>query len=171
MSYFFIVRFVSTDFNCFLKSIRRSIPMTVSVKLTSTRRCMTCSFLVGFFVFYQERDLAICAAVIVRQWEARRDPLVFPNAPLSWSYFGFHSQHSFKFWILRVESISNVWRWHIAINPFYIIRYLNDTAKGVDWYELEMIYWIWSRFVHRLKPNHGLGVYRFPMQAIAWMLA
>lgn len=43
--------FVGTDFNCFLKSIRRSIPMTVAVKLTSTRRCMTCSFFVAFFVF------------------------------------------------------------------------------------------------------------------------
>lgn len=149
MSHFFIVRSMSTDFNCFLKSIRRSIPMTVSVKLTSTRRCMTCSFLVGFFVFYQERDLAICVAVIVRQWEARRDPLVSPNAPLSWSYFGFHSQHSFKFWILRVESISNVWRWHIAASPTDIIRYLNDTVKGADWCGLEMNYWIWNRFEYR----------------------
>lgn len=42
--------FVGTDFNCFLKSIRRSIPMTVAVKLTSTRRCMTCSFFVTFFM-------------------------------------------------------------------------------------------------------------------------
>lgn len=42
--------FVGTDFNCFLKSIRRSIPMTLAVKLTSTRRCMTCSFFVTFFI-------------------------------------------------------------------------------------------------------------------------
>lgn len=57
--------FVGTDFNCFLKSIRRSIPMTVAVKLTSTRRCMTCSFFVTFFISLSERDLAVCAAVIV----------------------------------------------------------------------------------------------------------
>lgn len=53
--------FVGTDFNCFLKSIRRSIPMTVAVKLTSTRRCMTCSFFVTFFYAFIKREIWRCA--------------------------------------------------------------------------------------------------------------
>lgn len=66
--------FVGTNFNCFLKSIRRSIPMTVAVKLTSTRRCMTCSFFGGFFVFIEERSGRM------RRGHCAARPLAFPNA-------------------------------------------------------------------------------------------
>lgn len=85
--------FVGTDFNCFLKSIRRSIPMTVAVKLTRTRRCMTCSFFVTFFYVYRERDLAVCAAVIVllsERFDETRQRFRTHSAH-SWSYFGSHS--------------------------------------------------------------------------------
>lgn len=84
--------FVGTDFNCFLKSIRRSIPMTVAVKLTSTRRCMTCSFFVTFFM-YLSRERSGCErrGHCAAQWEVRRDSSAFPSALHSWSYFGSHS--------------------------------------------------------------------------------
>lgn len=103
MSHFLVVLgFVSTDFNCFLKSIRRSIPMTVAVKLTSTRRCMTCSFFVAFFVFYQERDLAVCAAVIVLRGERFAATRVFERATRDIISVSIHNTHSnFEFYGLN----------------------------------------------------------------------
>lgn len=89
-------------FNCFLKSIRHSIPMTVSVKSTSTRRCMTCSFFVGFFVFI-EREIWRIRRSLCR-WEA-----AFPNTLVILFQISF-TEYSFKIWILRAESIMDVWR-------------------------------------------------------------
>lgn len=90
--HFSIVVFVGTDFNCFLKSIRRSIPMTVAVKLTSTRRCMTCSFFREVFYLFIEREIWVCASIVRSERLAHsfRTPLVI--------LFRFpFSERSFKF--------------------------------------------------------------------------
>lgn len=89
--------------------------MTVAVKLTSTRRCMTCSFFVTFFMsLSRERSCCVrrghCASV-----RSLRDSSAFPNALHSWSYFGSDSARAHSnFEFNGLESIMDVWRLHIA---------------------------------------------------------
>lgn len=119
--------FVGTDFNCFLNSIRRSIPMTVAVKLTSTRRCMTCSFFVGFFVFI-EREICLyarghCGAV--RGFAAQH----------SWSYFGLHSRgtHSnFEFNGWNQLRMCDEWRGRLLVINASNIRVKGNAGMGLD---------------------------------------
>lgn len=125
----FLVQFRGHWFNCFLKSIRRSIPMTVAVKLTSTRRCMTCSFFRGVFcVLSRERSGCMRRGHCAAQWEVVRNPRAFSNAPHSWSYFVFHSQstHSnFEF---------NGWNQFVRVTVATDAYGERDrTMHGVEW--------------------------------------
>lgn len=83
--HFSVVLFMCTDFNCFLKSIRRSIPTTGAVKSTSTRRFMTCNFSLRFLRLSQREIWPV--AVI-----CRREPTIRLNAHGSWSYLCSHSR-------------------------------------------------------------------------------
>lgn len=130
--------FVGTDFNCFLNSIRRSIPMTVAVKLTSTRRCMTCSFFVGFFVFI-EREIclyarrSLCGAV-----RGSRRPAVLSNAPLvilfRHPFTGTHSNFEFYGW--NQLRMCDEWRRCSAAHRRYRARCntpVKGSGNGVEW--------------------------------------